>query len=175
MALLSMTGQAKAVGLAVGGFTLITWLGIRQLGYRELEQLPALFRLSRRGGAQRAVARLRSRLESAAGLPEVWEALTEAAQELGLDAVTLTLTAAADGPASPWDWRGPQADPARPAWTWTLPLVHAGHALGDITLARTLDRQRLALAPGEIERLADDMSEALGRLLRPEAGVTSAA
>jgi UDP-GlcNAc:undecaprenyl-phosphate/decaprenyl-phosphate GlcNAc-1-phosphate transferase len=175
MALLSMTGQAQAVGLAVGGFTLVTWLGIRQLGYRELEQLPGLFRLTRRGGAQRALVRLRGRLEAAAGLGSVWEGLAEAAVDVGLDAIALRLGDAGAGPAGSWSWRGPRADDARPAWTWTLPLVHDGHALGELTLTRTLDERRLALAPGEIERLAADVAETVARILHAAAGVTSAA
>jgi UDP-GlcNAc:undecaprenyl-phosphate GlcNAc-1-phosphate transferase len=174
MALLSMTGQARAVGAAVAGFTLVTWLGIRQLGYRELEQLPGLFRLSRRGGAQRALARLRGRLESASDMTQVWHAVGEGAQELGLDAITLRLPEAEEGLSGSWSWRRPAEAEARPAWSWTLPLIHDGATLGELTLARVLDARPLALAPGEIEGLAADVAESLVRIRRPVAGVTAA-
>jgi UDP-GlcNAc:undecaprenyl-phosphate/decaprenyl-phosphate GlcNAc-1-phosphate transferase len=163
MALLSMTGQAHAVGLAVGGFTLITWLGIRQLGYRELENFPGLFRLSRRGGAQRALLRLRSRLESATDMTGVWSPVTEVAAELGLGRIALSLDAGEDGPQESWTWRAPQPH-AGPAWTWALPLVHDGARMGELTLARASDAPLLAVAPGEVERLAADLADSVARI-----------
>jgi len=44
MALLSMTGQAQHIGLAVAVFSVVTWLGIRHLGYLELGRISSRVR-----------------------------------------------------------------------------------------------------------------------------------
>jgi UDP-GlcNAc:undecaprenyl-phosphate/decaprenyl-phosphate GlcNAc-1-phosphate transferase len=169
MALLSMTGQAQAVGLAVGGFTLVTWLGVRQLGYRELEHFPGLFRLSRRGGAQRALTRMRGRLDSAEEIGEAWNAVVEAAVELGLGRIALRVDGVDDASRT---WRAPQP-PAGPAWSWTLPLVHEGASFGELTLSRAAEAPLFAVAPGEIERLAADLAETVARIRHRPAAVAA--
>src|SRR5688572_30339773 len=158
MAALSMTGQAHAVGIAVGGFTLVTWLGIRKLGYRELEGFPLNLRLSRRGSAQRALLRGRGRLETAADAEAVWDAVTEMGAALGLGRVALAIEGAEDARS----WRAADSQTGFP-WTWTLPLVHAGARVGELTLARAADVP-FAVAPGEVERLAADLADALARV-----------
>jgi hypothetical protein len=44
LSLLTMTGQSHATGLAAVVFTLVTWIGIRQLGYSELGQIQRLLK-----------------------------------------------------------------------------------------------------------------------------------
>ena len=44
LSLLTMTGQSQATGLAAVVFTLVTWIGIRRLGYPELGEIQRLLK-----------------------------------------------------------------------------------------------------------------------------------
>jgi UDP-GlcNAc:undecaprenyl-phosphate GlcNAc-1-phosphate transferase len=169
LSLLTMTGQSHATGLAAVVFTLVTWIGIRQLGYSELGQIQRLLRrglslegLTSANGS--ALAEARRALAEAKDLRQLHGALAAAAAALRLEKVTVRLRA--PGPGLP-PWEAPDAvlDPRR-SWAWTIPLVSGNALLGELELVGALGRMSAAVKAAElVEVLAVDFADALFRLL----------
>lgn len=173
LSLLTMTGQSHATGLAAVVFTLVTWIGIRQLGYSELGQIQ---RLLKRGlsfdpatsadGSPLAEAR-RGLLE-ARDLPQLHASLVAAVSALRLERLTVRLRA--PRPALPvWEAADAVLDPRR-SWAWTIPLVSGEELLGELELVGSLGRMSATVKAAElVEVLAVDFADALSRLLAAEA------
>jgi UDP-GlcNAc:undecaprenyl-phosphate/decaprenyl-phosphate GlcNAc-1-phosphate transferase len=169
LSLLTMTGQSHATGLAAVVFTLVTWIGIRQLGYSELGQIQRLLKrglslesLTSANGSPLAEAR-RGLLE-ARDLRQLQAALARAASALRLEKATVRLRAAGhDMP--PWEAADAVLDPRR-SWAWTIPLVSGNELLGELELVGALGRMSGAVKAAElVEVLAVDLADALVRVL----------
>jgi hypothetical protein len=169
LSLLTMTGQGHATGLAAVVFTLVTWIGIRQLRYSELGQIQ---RLLKRGfsldpltaAGDSPLAEARHALLEARNLRQLHASLAAAASALGVDKVTVRLRApGGDPPALQAVVAAP--DP-RCSWAWTIPLVSGNELLGELELVGPLGRMSSSLKAAEmVELLAVDLAEALARLL----------
>jgi UDP-GlcNAc:undecaprenyl-phosphate/decaprenyl-phosphate GlcNAc-1-phosphate transferase len=169
LSLLTMTGQSHAIGLAAVVFTLVTWIGIRQLGYAELGEIP---RLLRRGlsfewppsANGSPLAALRRSLREAQDLEQLHRALAAELKALRFERLTVRLR----GPARPlpvWEAPDAAADPRR-SWTWTIPLVSGKEMLGELELVGSLGRLSPGVKAAElVEVLAVDFAAALARLL----------
>jgi UDP-GlcNAc:undecaprenyl-phosphate GlcNAc-1-phosphate transferase len=168
LSLLTMTGQSHATGLAAVVFTLVTWIGIRQLGYSELGQIPQILKrglsleLTSANGA--ALAETRRALSAARDLDELQRALAAAASAMRLEKATVRLRAAGrELPA--WEAADAVLD-ARRSWSWTIPLVSGNELLGELELVGALGRMSPGMKAAEmVEVLAVDFALALARLL----------
>jgi len=169
LSLLTMTGQGHATGLAAVIFTLVTWIGIRQLGYSELGQIQRLFKrglsLDRPASANGSLlAEARRGILEARDLRQLHASLVAAASALGLDGFTVRLRAPGRGlPA--WEAAGAAPDPRR-SWAWTIPLVGGNAPLGELELQGSPGRLSGTVKAAElVELLAVDLAAALARLL----------
>ena len=169
LSLLTMTGQGHATGLAAVIFTLVTWIGIRQLGYSELGQIQRLFKrglsLDRPASANGSLlAEARRGILEARDLRQLHASLVAAASALGLDGFTVRLRAPGRGlPA--WEAAGAAPDPRR-SWAWTIPLVGGNELLGELELQGSPGGLSGTVKAAElVELLAVDLAAALARLL----------
>jgi hypothetical protein len=166
LSLLTMTGQSHAIGLAAVVFTLVTWIGIRQLGYSELGEIKHLvlrgLSLDRRDATP--LASLRQGLRDARDVGDLQRVLAEAASRLGFERAEIRLRAS--GPALPaWEEGDAAVDPRR-SWSWTIPLVSGTNLLGELELTAALGRLSGAVKAAEVvEVLAVDLAAALSRIL----------
>ena len=168
LSLLTMTGQSHAIGLAAVIFTLVTWIGIRQLGYSELGEIPRLLRrglsLERREASP--VEALRQGLRRAGSVREIQDVLKETVSSLGFERFELRLRVPAPPlPGSPaWDaW--PASVEERRTWAWTIPLFHGAESLGEVVLVAALGRLSATLKASElVEVLSVDLAAALARV-----------
>jgi UDP-GlcNAc:undecaprenyl-phosphate/decaprenyl-phosphate GlcNAc-1-phosphate transferase len=167
LSLLTMTGQSHAIGLAAVVFTLVTWIGIRQLGYSELGEIKHLLlrglSLDRRGEAT-PLAALRRGLRDARDAGDLQRVLAEAMTRLGFERAEIRLRVS--GPALPaWESRDGASDPRR-SWSWTIPLVSGPELLGELELRASLGRLAGGVKASEVvEVAAVDLAEALSRIL----------
>jgi hypothetical protein len=167
LSLLTMTGQSHAIGLAAVVFTLVTWIGIRQLGYSELGEIRRwLLRgltLDRRSDRS-PLDSLRDGLRSARDAAELQRVLADAVSRLGFERAEIRLRV--PGPALPaWEAQEATRDPRR-SWAWTIPLVSGTQLLGEVELQASLGRMGAGPKASEIvDVLAVDLALALARLL----------
>jgi UDP-GlcNAc:undecaprenyl-phosphate GlcNAc-1-phosphate transferase len=168
LSLLTMTGQSHATGLAAVVFTVVTWIGIRQLGYSELGEIPRLLKrglsldstASTSGAPQLEVRRA---LLEARDLPQLHASLVAAVAAMRLERMTVRLRA--PRPALPvWEAADAVLDPRR-SWAWTIPLVSGKDLLGELELVGSLGRMSATVKAAEmVEVLAVDFADALSRL-----------
>jgi UDP-GlcNAc:undecaprenyl-phosphate GlcNAc-1-phosphate transferase len=167
LSLLTMTGQSHAIGLAAVVFTLVTWIGIRQLGYSELGEIPRLLlrglALDRRSDED-PMASLREGLRNARDVNELQRVLADAVSILGFERAAVRLRGT--GPVLPaWEAADAPRDPRR-SWAWTIPLVSGTEILGELELGASLGGLRGGVRASElVEVLAVDLAAALARLL----------
>jgi UDP-GlcNAc:undecaprenyl-phosphate GlcNAc-1-phosphate transferase len=168
LSLLTMTGQSHATGLAAVVFTLVTWIGIRRLGYPELGEIQ---RLLKRGLSLDALTstngsplgELRRGLLQARDLDALHAQLVAAASALGMERVTVRLRARGRE-LPPWQAADAVLDPRR-SWAWTIPLVSGQELLGELELVGSLGRMSASVKAAElVEILAVDFADALARL-----------
>lgn len=174
LSLLTMTERSQVIGMVVMASSVMTWIGIQQLGYAEFGELPRLLRqgLWREGSPATAhdawLARLGERFASAADWADVQTLLTEIAQRLGFSAWTLMLPSA--GVEATWYLPDAQDEPPSARDEWTLPLHAAGAPAGTLVL-----RRRLAQPAFDVPRLLAALELGLGHCMthlprRPAAG-----
>ncbi len=150
LSLLTMTARGQLVGLVVIATSVVTWIGIQQLGYSEFGEVQRVLKqglLNERQaiGNNVYLLALRARLAEARDLPQLWAALVEAATRLQFLAVEVRLNGDGrwrvvtsrldDFPA--WRSSTPSANGA-PRVTWTVPLAGAGAEIGTLVLERSL-------------------------------------
>jgi hypothetical protein len=167
LSLLTMTGQSHAIGLAAVVFTLVTWIGIRQLGYSELGEIKHLLLrgLSLDGRSDGSpLASLRAGLRGARDADELHRVLAEAASRLGFERAEVRLRVKGQAPPA-WESRDATLDPRR-SWSWTIPLVSGTELLGELELAASLGRLSGGVKVSEIvDVVAIDLAAALSRIL----------
>jgi UDP-GlcNAc:undecaprenyl-phosphate GlcNAc-1-phosphate transferase len=151
LSLLTMTERSKLVGVVVIASSVVTWIGIQQLGYSEFGEVRRVltqgFSYERQVISNNVYLRdLRSRLAQAPDLDQLWRALVEAAARLEFESVEFRPEPGR--PASrlspwprPWSRDGTAAREPRPHSMWTIPLVAGGEQFGSLILTRTLGRQ----------------------------------
>jgi UDP-GlcNAc:undecaprenyl-phosphate GlcNAc-1-phosphate transferase len=156
LSLLTMTERGQVLGLVVIASSVVTWIGIQQLGYSEFGEVQRVLRYGfaheRRGIANNLyLIDLKRRLAEARSIHEVWNLLLEGARRLGFQALELALSPAGqeaweragdDRPNPPVAWRTETVSSApRGSCTWSLPLGDDGR-MGRAILSRDLDVER---------------------------------
>jgi len=145
LSLLTMTSRSQTVGLVVIATSVITWIGVQQLGYAEFSEIQRTFRYGV-GNERRALGNnvyLTSVAERFTAAPDfdcLWAVLTDVAQRLQF--VRAELRAGTDGatPVGPAvrEWERREEDASGPAAVWTVPLVAEGSVFATLVLSRSL-------------------------------------
>jgi UDP-GlcNAc:undecaprenyl-phosphate GlcNAc-1-phosphate transferase len=175
LSLLTMTERSQVIGIVVIAFSVVTWIGLQQLGYAEFGELQRVLRQGLLSHERQSIGNnvwlgsLGERFEQARDLDALRALLAETASRLGFDAVTLWREPCGDRRGSaPWlHWRAePRALPpplpaTEPRVEWTLPLRAADETLATLVLAGPLgqpafESARLleALGSGLVSRLS---------------------
>jgi len=151
LSLLTMTERSQLIGVVVIASSVVTWIGIQQLGYGEFGELQRLFTQGLQNERHAIsnnvyVKGLRQGFAEAENLAALWRVLAEAAQRLGFESFELSLEPQVSRalrahalPAGFPHWRasGP-LPPATSSACWTIPLASEGRALGRLVLTRDL-------------------------------------
>ncbi len=176
LSLLTMTERSQVIGIVVIAFSLVTWIGLQQLGYAEFGELQRVLRQGLLSHERQSIGHhvwlgvLPERLEAAPDLEALRALLAETATRLGFDGLVLWREPCGDRRGTPaWiSWRHePRALPppvpsAEPRAEWTLPLRVSGETLATLVLSGPL-----AQPPFEAARLFEALTLGLGpRLLR---------
>jgi len=141
--LLTMTERSQVVGVVVIASSIVTWIGIQQLGYGEFGELQRRFlsglHQERQALGNNVYVKALANSFAEAEHPEaLWRALTQAAESLGFDSVELR-----PGSAIPRTrlnfvaWRS-AALPAVTTAVWSIPLNVEGEAWGTLVFTRDL-------------------------------------
>ena len=174
LSLLTMTERSQIIGIVVIAFSVVTWIGIQQLGYAEFGELQRVLRQGLLSHERQGIGNnvwlgvLGERFAAAPDLEAVRALVAETAARLGFDRFTLWRERRGDGRGSePWlAWRSDAQAPPRPPGgepraEWTLPLVAAGETVGTLVLCGPL-----AQPPFEATRLVEALAGGLAPRLR---------
>lgn len=165
LSLLTMTGQSQIIGLVVIVFSVVTWSGVRALGYPEFADIGD--RLRRSLGFERIppagpLEELRSLLREAPDIAAFWGVLTRCAPGLGVRSLELQL-ARETRPFLRWKAEDPVSPEA--LWSSSVPLVAGLECLATLTLTRPLPEAGDSLLVSHlVEVCARDGAEALARI-----------
>lgn len=152
LSLLTMTERSQVIGMVVIASSVMTWIGIQQLGYAEFGELPRLLRQGLHREAPSAahdawLSQLGARFGAAVDWTGVQALLTETAQRLGFSGWTLTLPRV--GVEAAWVSSDALTATSSARDEWTLPLHAHGEPAGTLVL-----RRRLAQPAFEVARLS---------------------
>jgi UDP-GlcNAc:undecaprenyl-phosphate GlcNAc-1-phosphate transferase len=174
LSLLTMTERSQIIGIVVIAFSVVTWIGIQQLGYAEFGELQRVLRQGLLAHERQGIGNnvwlggLGERFASAPDAAAVRALLLETAARLGFDGFTLWREPCGDRRGSePWlAWRGDgHAAPPMPAGEaraeWTLPIAADGERLATLVLGGPL-----AQPPFEAARLVGALAKGLAPRLR---------
>jgi hypothetical protein len=137
LSLLTMTGRGQIMGMVVIASSIVTWIGVRQLGYAEFAEIQRSLRYGltnerRSVGDNVYLASLRERFAQAADLPQLRSALAAAMTRLQSRRAEGVFE---DGPApavvaaSFPAWESEEAGSViEPMATWSVPIHFDGRA-----------------------------------------------
>jgi len=143
VSLFTMTSKSQIVGLVVLATSVITWIGVQQLGYAEFSEMQRAFRYGlinerRAVGNNVYLATLAERLSAASDFERLWAILTDAAARLQFDRLELRFAAGVMPGPGFREWEGRQEGLSDPAAVWTVPLVMDGRVFATVILTRSL-------------------------------------
>ncbi len=149
LSLITMTVKGQIVGMVIIASSVVTWIGVHQLGYAEFGEIQRSLRYGV-GNERRAIgnnvylAALGERFASAADAEQLQSILAEAMARLQFRRVEVIFESgtplAVRAALSAWD--GAMADlPTQPTSTWRIPVVSGGKIAMTVVLTRSLDRQ----------------------------------
>jgi hypothetical protein len=149
LSLLTMTARSQIVGMVVIASSVVTWIGVHQLGYAEFGEIQRSLRYGV-GNERRAIgnnvylAALGQRFMAATDVEQLRSTLAEAMERLHFRRVELIFESGAPlavRQALP-TWDGGVVDlPSQATSTWRIPLVADGKVVVTVVLTRSLDRQ----------------------------------
>jgi hypothetical protein len=150
LSLLTMTTKSQIVGMVVIASSVVTWIGVQQLGYAEFSEIQRTLRFGI-GNERRAMgnnvylASLAQRFAEAGDDRRLHALLAEALDRLGFQRAEIQFKDGAVPPHvaaafPPWD-RDTSGGPTQPTATWAIPLVANGRLAATVTLTRPLSRQ----------------------------------
>jgi len=149
LSLLTMTVKSQIVGMVVIASSVVTWIGVHQLGYAEFGEIQRSLRYGV-GNERRAIgnnvylAALGQRFKDAADVEQLRSTLAEAMHRLHFRRVEVIFENSAPlalrGAFPAWDG-GVAELPAQPTSTWRIPVVADGKVVVTVVLTRSLDRQ----------------------------------
>jgi UDP-GlcNAc:undecaprenyl-phosphate GlcNAc-1-phosphate transferase len=146
LSLLTMTGRGQIVGMVVIASSIVTWIGVQQLGYAEFAEIQRSLRYGltnerRSVGNNVYLASLRERFAQAADLPQLRSALSAAMTRLQFRRAEVVFE---DGPAPAvmaaafpaWE-SGEVGSAIEPMATWSVP-IHFDGRVTKVVLTRAL-------------------------------------
>jgi UDP-GlcNAc:undecaprenyl-phosphate GlcNAc-1-phosphate transferase len=149
LSLLTMTSRGQIVGLVVIASSVVTWIGVQQLGYAEFAEIQRSLRHGlvnerRSVGNNVYLASLTTQFLHAPDRDQLWGKLVEAAVRLQFERVELwrgDLQGSATAGGSPLAaWSPPEASKGGPSSVWTIPASHRGGVFATLSLTRSLAR-----------------------------------
>jgi UDP-GlcNAc:undecaprenyl-phosphate GlcNAc-1-phosphate transferase len=150
LSLLTMTTKSQIVGMVVIASSVVTWIGVQQLGYAEFSEIQRTLRFGI-GNERRAMgnnvylASLAQRFAEATDAGQLHALMAEALDRLGFQRAELHWEDAAVGPriaATLPTWERESSDGlAQPTSTWRIPLMADGRVAAMVSLTRPLSRQ----------------------------------
>jgi UDP-GlcNAc:undecaprenyl-phosphate/decaprenyl-phosphate GlcNAc-1-phosphate transferase len=146
LSLLTMTSRSQIVGMVVIASSVVTWIGVQQLGYAEFAEIQRSLRYGfvkerRSVGNNVYLASLAQRFAEADGVERLWAILIEAAGRLQFESVWLHIVrerSAVLGALKPVWKAGARRAPSGASATWTVPLATEGMTLGTLILTRAV-------------------------------------
>jgi UDP-GlcNAc:undecaprenyl-phosphate GlcNAc-1-phosphate transferase len=144
LSLFTMTSQSQVVGLVILASSVVTWIGIQQLGYAEVAEIQRTLRHGL-GNERRSVgnnvylASLTPRFRACPDALELWAALLDVVKRLQFQSLEVHGDQALLGllPRRSWDASAAGGD-REPRATWNVPLVIPGGRRLTILLTRSL-------------------------------------
>jgi UDP-GlcNAc:undecaprenyl-phosphate GlcNAc-1-phosphate transferase len=145
LSLLTMTWQSQVVGMVVLASSVVTWIGVQQLGYAEFAEIQRSLRYGianerRSVGNNVYLASLPARLAESEDLGALWTTITEAAARLQFDRVELRVPGDRGRPLIGQcpAWEARPRSVAGASATWTVPISIGGPPVAAVVLTRTL-------------------------------------
>jgi UDP-GlcNAc:undecaprenyl-phosphate GlcNAc-1-phosphate transferase len=182
LSLLTMTSRSQVVGLVVIASSVVTWVGVQQLGYAEFSEIQRALRYGlanerRTLGNNIYLTSLATHFRSAADQPALWDKLVETALRLQFHRVELW-RGTGDAGAPPREllaeWTSQERVTRHDASSvWTIPAAHKG------TIFATLNFTRSLAGPAQFEpaylltALQDGFAPRLQTFLHPPPMVVS--
>ncbi len=165
LSLLTMTEKSQVIGVVVIASSIVTWIGIQQLGYGEFVELQRRLRhglLEERQsiGNNVYLKELKGRLQQAPDSQALRMVLVEALARLGFSAFELEAERRVARLLPAWGEAHPTAVTPTPGSIWRVPLHAAGEPLGQLLLHRPLVQ-----APFEAELLVNALQTGLAPCL----------
>ena len=149
LSLLTMTVKSQIVGMVVIASSVVTWIGVHQLGYAEFGEIQRSLRRGV-GNERRAIgnnvylAALGQRFRDARDVEQLRATLAEAMDRLQFRRVELIAESNAPlalaGVFPAWD-SGTAEPPGQPTSTWRIPVVTEGRVVVTLVLTRSLESQ----------------------------------
>ena len=142
-----MSSRGQVVGIVIIASSLVTWIGVHQLGYAEFGEIQRTLRYGV-GNQRRAMgnnvylASLAQRLAEARDAQQLHSTLSEAMSRLQFERVEVAFEKGAVAPAVAaafpcWDLETTDAR-MHPTSTWRVPLVSNGKLVATVVLTRSL-------------------------------------
>ena len=153
--LLTMTGRGQVVGVVIIAFSLVTWVGIQQLGYSEFSELHRQLR-QRLFQDPRAVVKniylvsLKAEFQEAPDLGALWSTLTTTASRVDFSQVEIALPRPARDKLMLFErqqnvppgfprWRAPAwSSDLGEHWSWTIPILDGDTLVAELRMSRPL-------------------------------------
>jgi hypothetical protein len=149
MSLLTMTARGQIVGMVIIASSVVTWIGVHQLGYAEFGEIQRTLRYGV-GNQRRAMgnnvylASLTHRFTQAHDISELSTLLTEAATRLDFHRVEVQFEGAGSqglrAAFPPWE-AARDVIGMQPSSTWRIPIAAGAGLLATVVLTRALTRQ----------------------------------
>jgi UDP-GlcNAc:undecaprenyl-phosphate/decaprenyl-phosphate GlcNAc-1-phosphate transferase len=149
LSLLTMNSRGQVVGIVIIASSLVTWIGVHQLGYAEFGEIQRTLRYGV-GNQRRAMgnnvylASLAQRFAEAADMERLRATLAEAMSRLQFQRVEVLFEKGAVAPAvaaafSTWELE--PTDALHPTSTWRVPVVSDARLVATVVLTRSLGDQ----------------------------------
>jgi UDP-GlcNAc:undecaprenyl-phosphate/decaprenyl-phosphate GlcNAc-1-phosphate transferase len=147
LSLLTMSTQGQVVGMVVIASSVVTWIGVQQLGYAEFAEIQRSLRYGF-GNERKAIgnnvylASLTQRFAEAADLEHLHSTLIEAVARLDFDQVEMSFDqqySAFGAVFPPWG-TGSARLTSTPSSTWRIPLIADETWAATVVLTRYLDK-----------------------------------
>jgi len=147
LSLLTMTWRSQVVGMVVIASSIVTWIGVQQLGYAEFAEIQRSLRYGL-GNERRSVGNnvylvsLGQKFSDAKDMERLWAVLIEASGRLQFERVELHFEPewgiVAEWPTVAWEAASPRPSGPKASATWAVPLMAEGRPLGTLVLIRPL-------------------------------------
>jgi UDP-GlcNAc:undecaprenyl-phosphate/decaprenyl-phosphate GlcNAc-1-phosphate transferase len=148
LSLLTMTVRGQVVGMVVIASSIVTWIGIQQLGYAEFAEIQRSLRYGfvkerRSIGNNVYLASLTQRFAEAADFADLRAILIEAMVRLEFERLEIRFVEGCGELRSwfpTWQSEAPSSLPTEASSVWTVPVVE-GQLAATIVLTRSLQKQ----------------------------------